>query len=1246
MRIPDLNVSQSVSQRIRELNLERFKLDQQITSGQKITYAEDDGSGMSRTIKLDSQKNKLSQYQRNATYASEFLNTGQLNLEKLREINQRAQEIARLAGGGLNGAAVETYGIELDQLIDETLNRLNSRHRGKALFGGLELKPDFAHSDIKVEEAELKVLDLNQSLIGVSAPGGNRYLKQGDEVALEINGREYVVQAKLPQISEFTVEDEYNAGDLVKVTTLIDDAILVDNAEFQGIGDVFSKLADKDWSNESVGQLPDGSSLVYLLDASQIQQIAVSIGNQPNVDFLPPHGGYYAIVEKDENIFLEPVENKVSTWAPDAKYNNGDLVQWGGEYFRAKSNLEVGDEFSDLNWENVPDTSVSKNFSLTEKMDVTYWEATSDNVKNIVPALNIDLWSPINPNEFVSNVSIQDVTSLLRDLINNDSYFQSESQVIESLDSFAFIRGSNPMRVTSDDELSLSAQINSNGQLEVVGTVGKSFLATAEYVSKFDSNNYFPEQLDTMVIEKAKSLYPSLSYEQLDKNQKDIVWDAVKGDDLHWALSVVDSQTKSGSDISISLSTPWKRLDIYQLGDVVSYNGKLFESINNENFNHIPSKVDSEFWKEIGSDYSQQREDWTVKSTGADARFFFVSPDGKLFSDEEDAVSHSYDILSNSTRNYLSANDLASDARNSVKKIAYPVSRFEALASESNGIVYFDAASQNYKLAALSKGDVKVDGKYIKGDLKSLDDTVGRGDVIHHKGGYYLTLNVWESSDDLNTASVSSVISRADINGDLDSTASVGETIYDKTSRSMYMFIGQSLPIEGRETIMQKGVEQPLRKGSYIYDSDKEKFFLAQENIPDANLVDTEEQYSPLVEVNTFSAIQGSEWSVGEKYSKGQIVFHDGVYYECQTDGTVNSFGEYEGFDNRTDEEFLLNGDYIRKVVSPSDEFFIDVNDTISKETLDLRRARGENIFNNVWLPVSNSVDHVLNFEVNNLDFAEVKIESAGAAGLDAEINAITDINGVLQGLQVAHPGRYFFPGASDGVATSIPDAYQIAEVVLPNGESVTANIIWGQNPNDPGPFVITGFELLGSAVLDKPTGAQKGDTYSFSTGNKTFLDHRDSAGKLISVTYTGSDSDAEFYVGKDSKIGSFLSADNGGTANLKKVLESMIDLRTGLSASDLGEMLSIVEVAERELIDQEDMVVDKIGELSSAMVRINTVRSHDEEYFLEIEQRLAKDLDVDLSEAIMQLTKISTAYQAAMQIGAQLLNTSLLNYL
>ena len=72
---------------------------------------------------------------------------------------------------------------------------------------------------------------------------------------------------------------------------------------------------------------------------------------------------------------------------------------------------------------------------------------------------------------------------------------------------------------------------------------------------------------------------------------------------------------------------------------------------------------------------------------------------------------------------------------------------------------------------------------------------------------------------------------------------------------------------------------------------------------------------------------------------------------------------------------------------------------------------------------------------------------------------------------------------------------------------------------------------------------------------------------------------------------------------NLKKVLDSLVDLRNGLSASDPGEMLRSFNHLAEDLIVQEDMVVDKIGELSSSMVRMNTVRSHDEEYFLEIEQ-------------------------------------------
>ena len=77
------------------------------------------------------------------------------------------------------------------------------------------------------------------------------------------------------------------------------------------------------------------------------------------------------------------------------------------------------------------------------------------------------------------------------------------------------------------------------------------------------------------------------------------------------------------------------------------------------------------------------------------------------------------------------------------------------------------------------------------------------------------------------------------------------------------------------------------------------------------------------------------------------------------------------------------------------------------------------------------------------------------------------------------------------------------------------------------------------------------------------------------------------------------------------------------------------VQAAERDLISSEDKIVDKMGELSASLTRIETVNSHDEEYSMSIDKQIANDLEVDLSEAIMRLSRISMAYQAAMQVGS-----------
>ena len=81
-------------------------------------------------IQADALKAKLAQYQRNASYASEFLNAGHLNLDNLQKLNQRAQEISRVAGSQINKSAAETYGHEIEQLVEEALNRINAQHRG------------------------------------------------------------------------------------------------------------------------------------------------------------------------------------------------------------------------------------------------------------------------------------------------------------------------------------------------------------------------------------------------------------------------------------------------------------------------------------------------------------------------------------------------------------------------------------------------------------------------------------------------------------------------------------------------------------------------------------------------------------------------------------------------------------------------------------------------------------------------------------------------------------------------------------------------------------------------------------------------------------------------------------------------------------------------------------------------------------------------------------------------------------
>jgi flagellin-like hook-associated protein FlgL len=374
---------------------------------------------------------------------------------------------------------------------------------------------------------------------------------------------------------------------------------------------------------------------------------------------------------------------------------------------------------------------------------------------------------------------------------------------------------------------------------------------------------------------------------------------------------------------------------------------------------------------------------------------------------------------------------------------------------------------------------------------------------------------------------------------------------------------------------------------------------------------------SSLTATGPRSAEQGDDWSPNLSYDYGQIVYHEGNYFQCQK----NNFNNYLNIPS-------LSGDL--PLVEPSD--------------VNIPTISGQLVANDIWLTVEKPLNHVFKFKIENSDRPSVGIQPAGSSGIDAKAEAIIDSEGEVVGLKVIEPGRYFFGSSSGG---EVPPTFQKAKVILSNGQEMEADILWGQNPSDPGPFKILGFDISGDVPLKgTKMSASIGDNFSFATGTKTFLDHRDAQGNVINITYTGSDKNSEYYIGNESKMSGFLDADNNGTQELGDVVNSLVDLREALSNATPSHYSQEVEDEEMELLQQEDRLINKMGELSARMLRMETVKSHDEDYFVQLDQRISNDVDIDLSEAIMRLTRLSTSYQAALQIGSQLLNTSLLNYL
>jgi flagellar hook-associated protein 3 FlgL len=136
MRIPNYTVSQTLVARLQDLTARQANLNQQATTGQRITDPSDDPAAMGRVLNIQTEKQQIQQFARNNDRALNISQASFSAVEQLKKTSDRASELSVLGSGTAGPDALRTYGTEVDGLLEQALQVANTKHAGEHLFGG------------------------------------------------------------------------------------------------------------------------------------------------------------------------------------------------------------------------------------------------------------------------------------------------------------------------------------------------------------------------------------------------------------------------------------------------------------------------------------------------------------------------------------------------------------------------------------------------------------------------------------------------------------------------------------------------------------------------------------------------------------------------------------------------------------------------------------------------------------------------------------------------------------------------------------------------------------------------------------------------------------------------------------------------------------------------------------------------------------------------------------------------------
>lgn len=150
----------------------------------------------------------------------------------------------------------------------------------------------------------------------------------------------------------------------------------------------------------------------------------------------------------------------------------------------------------------------------------------------------------------------------------------------------------------------------------------------------------------------------------------------------------------------------------------------------------------------------------------------------------------------------------------------------------------------------------------------------------------------------------------------------------------------------------------------------------------------------------------------------------------------------------------------------------------------------------------------------------------------------------------------------------------------------------------------------------------------------------RDADGRITSIAFVGSTSTTEFQIAEGSVISPYASPQT--SQDVLGFLDTLVTLRDALAT---GVDANVKAVAPA-LQTAEDALIGTISGLGALQGRIEVDLKQNSMRFSDLAEKISREADVDLAQAIVQLTQNQNAYQAALMSASKVLDKSLLDYL